>query len=249
MTVCGGWSLVKHDVHGTTGITLWCRSWSCPDCLPHRVKLLKRMAADGNPSTFMTLTVNPARGQSVELRARELSDAFKVLIKRMRRKWTKERVEYLAVFEETKKGEPHLHVLMRAPFVPQKWISCQMAELIDAPIVDIRKVHGKQMVANYVAKYVGKGPKAFGTLKRYWTSQGYIRRVRGEDIIRDEFGSRWYAVRRPLWCLKDDLEMAGRLVVMDGDNRLFAPTGRKSQLWQYRVAWSDIKRTWRSSAR
>ncbi len=96
------------------------------------------------------------------------SDALKILIKRARRKFTKSPIEYLAVFEETKKGEPHLHILMRAPFIPQRWLSETMDELINAPIVDIRKVGAAKNAARYVAKYVGKGPKPFAALKRYW---------------------------------------------------------------------------------
>ena len=139
MSVCGGWSLVKHEQTGARAITLWCRSWQCADCMPFRLAGLKRMATDGKPTTFLTLTVNPAIGQSPEHRAQELSDAMKILFKRMRRKFTKSPIEYMAVFEETKKGEPHLHMLLRAPFVPQKWISETMAELIASPIVDIRQ--------------------------------------------------------------------------------------------------------------
>lgn len=242
MSVCSGWSLVKHETKGITAITLWCRSWSCPDCLPHRLKQLKEMAAAGNPTTFLTLTVNPQHGQNAEMRARELADAFKLLMKRMRRKFVKTREEYLAVFEETKRGEPHLHVLMRAPYVPQRWISETMAELISAPIVDIRKVHGKRQVAIYIAKYVGKGPKAFGTLKRYWTSQGYVPKKPGRDRIKDEFGSPWYPVRMPLWILSDALRLAGRLVVQTNEHEIFAPNGRKRTRDGPRLAWMDVKK-------
>lgn len=244
MSVCGGWSLVKHGITGTKAITLWCRSWGCPDCLPHRVRALKQLAAAGHPTTFLTLTVNPARGQSPTDRARELSDAFKILVKRARRKFCKVKLEYLAVFEETRRGEPHLHILMRAPYIPQRWLSDTMAELIDAPIVDIRSVHGARHVAVYIAKYVGKGPKAFGTLKRYWTSQGYDSHPKGVDRIKPEFGSQWYPVKRPLWLLASDYTDAGYLVIHNSDHRIFVPNGAKGDRWRSRVAWSDIRRTW-----
>lgn len=239
MTVCGGWSLVKHDIHGTRGITLWCRSWSCPDCLPHRVKGLKKQAAAGHPTTFITLTVNPAHGETREERARELSDALKILVKRARRKFRKVKFEYMAVFEETKKGEPHLHILARAPFIPQRWLSETMNELIEAPIVDVRRIHSARHAANYVAKYVGKGPKAFGSLKRYWASQGYAPKPKGVDRIKDEFGPHWYAVRRPLWMIREDLTMTGNIVVMVSDNELWAPLGGTPPPNAPRIAWRD----------
>lgn len=198
------------------------------------------MAAEGNPTTFVTLTVNPQRGESQAERARDLSDALKVLIKRARRKWTKGKIEYLAVFEATKRGEPHLHVLMRAPYVPQKWLSRQMDELIEAPIVDIRHVHSKKHAATYVAKYVGKGPKSFGTLKRYWCSQGYSPKPATVDRVREEFEHRWYVVRRSLWMLADEWSLAGLLVIRAGEHEIYSPNRHPPPGLRPGVPWRDI---------
>lgn len=203
MTVCGGWSLVSHEEHGARAITMFCRSWQCDDCRPFRLSALKHQATDGNPTTFLTLTVNPATGQSPEDRARELVSALKVMIKRARRRWKKAPVEYLAVFEETKRGEPHLHLLMRAPFIPQKWLSRTMDELIKAPVVDIRRVGSMRGVARYVAKYVAKGPRSFGTLKRYWSTPNYAPRTKTPALAPQQQRASWAIVREPLWWLFD----------------------------------------------
>jgi len=48
-----------------------------------------------------------------------------------------------------------------------------MAELIDAPIVDIRKVGSVKSAIAYVAKYITKAPAQFGSRKRYWLSKNY----------------------------------------------------------------------------
>lgn len=225
MTVCGGWSIVKHDSNGTRAITLWCRSWQCADCMPFRLAALKRMATNGNPSTFLTLTVNPATGQSVEDRAQKLVDAMRTMIKRARRKFRKAPIEYLAVFEETKKGEPHLHMLMRAPYVPQRWISEVMNELISAPIVDIRKVHNQRLVAKYVAKYVAKGPKSFGQLKRYWSTKGYDQEQREADEVRRERASSWHPVQEPLFIVAEGWRTFGRLVEWVSAHEIFSGIG------------------------
>lgn len=175
MSLCGGWSIIRvRPGLYTEAITLFCRSWLCPDCAPRRVAALKRSAVEGHPTTFMTLTVNPATGETPAVRAQALSDAFKVLIKRARRKFTKSEIEYLCVFEETKRGEPHLHILLRAPFIPQRWLSQTMDELISAPVVDIRRVGRARNAATYLAKYIGKGPKPFSNLKRYWFSKNFL---------------------------------------------------------------------------
>lgn len=221
MTVCGGWSLWKADELGTRAITLWCRSWQCADCAPFRVATLKRMATDGNPTTFITLTVNPQRGQSPTERAQQLSDAWKIVVKRARRKWTKAPLEYLAVFEETKKGEPHLHILARAPYIPQRWLSEQMSELIDAPVVDIRAVGKVANAARYVAKYVGKGPKAFASLKRYWQSKGYGSPVEPRIKKDAEHCFSWRVWQEPLFIIKEIWSQWGAKPVWLSDNEIF----------------------------
>ena len=225
MSVCGGWSIEKTDGSGTRAITLWCRSWSCVDCMPYRLAGLKRQAANGNPTTFLTLTVNPARGQSPEHRARELVDAMKLMLKRAGRKFTKLKIEYMAVFEETKKGEPHLHMLMRAPFVPQKWISHTMAELIQAPIVDIRRVNSVRAAAQYVAKYVSKGPKGFGSLKRYWATPKYDQSGR-EKLERDnERHGQWWVIKDPLFVVAEHWQSVYRVVEWITENEIFSGIG------------------------
>lgn len=235
MTVCGGWSLVKHSAAGTSAITLWCRSWTCADCAPYRVAALKRMAMDGQPTTFLTLTVNPRRGQSPTERAQELSDALKILVKRARRKFAKGPIEYLAVFEETKKGEPHLHVLMRAPFLPQRWLSETMDELIEAPIVDIRRVGHVRNAARYVAKYVGKGPKAFASLKRYWSTPKYDLTRPKKEPSDEKPDSGWRVWREPLCVIADILRGHWRHVEWINETELWSGNGlewRTAPPWQ-----------------
>lgn len=227
MSVCGGWSLVKHEAAGTRAITLWCRSWTCTDCAPFRVAALKRMAMDGQPTSFITLTVNPGTGQSRDDRARELSNAWKLVVKRARRKFRKAPLEYLAVFEETKRGEPHLHILCRAPFIPQKWLSDAMDELISAPIVDIRRVGHVKNAARYVAKYVGKGPKAFAALKRYWQSKGYNLNADAIKPKGEKPDSGWRVWKEPLVYLMDVFRHQWRDPEWISDYEIFAPNGRR----------------------
>jgi hypothetical protein len=82
-----------------------------------------------------------------------------------------ERLHYMACAEETKAGEPHLHILLRAPFIPQQWISEQMEDLIQSPIVWIERIKSTKSAIAYVSKYVAKAPAQFGKSKRYWMSR------------------------------------------------------------------------------
>ena len=88
------------------------------------------------------------------------------------------RLNYMAFAEETQAGEPHLHILLRMKFIPQRWISQQMDDLISSPVIWIEKIKGVKAAIAYVSKYVTKAPAQFGKSKRYWMSRWYqINRV------------------------------------------------------------------------
>ena len=170
---CREASLVKYDKHVTVATPLYCRSWGCPECQPTRRRQLVALAASGRPTSFITLTVNPAYERSPKARARALISAWRSVVRAAKTKYGYRSIPYLCVFEATKAGEPHLHILARVRWIDQRWLSTQMRRLIDAPIVDIRRVKGKRMISSYVAKYVGKEPGKFGTCKRYWRTKDY----------------------------------------------------------------------------
>lgn len=158
---------------GYKATPLYCRSWSCDICHPRRTAELKRKAAKGFPTTFITLTVNPAWGEEPEDRAKRLVTAWRMLRQKLKRMGIADKVPFLAVFEKTKRGEPHLHIIARAPFISQKLISQFMREYMAAPVVDIRKVKSRRGVARYISKYVSKASHHFAGCKRYWCSQDW----------------------------------------------------------------------------
>ena len=171
MTLCGEASLVKSDEDESYAKKLHCRSWNCDCCESERTAQLIARAIGGEPDRFLTLTVNPAVGESPADRRKMLSHAWNVLVKRIRRAHPKDAIDYFVVTEATKRGEPHLHILLRSPYLAHSMLSEAMAELASAPIVDIRKIRGRKEIAAYVAKYIAKAPEQFGTAKRYWTSR------------------------------------------------------------------------------
>ncbi len=171
--LCREWVLVKCQGGVLTAEPLKCRCWSCEYCQPLRCARLKRQAYLGRPDSFLTLTVNPARGVGPDDRARGLARAWRLLRLRAIRHYGYKKLPFLAVFEKTKRGEPHLHILLRCKWLDQKWLSAQMEDLIGAPIVDIRRVVGAAKIINYIAKYIGKEPSAFVGTKRYWSSRDW----------------------------------------------------------------------------
>jgi hypothetical protein len=171
--LCREMSLVKECEHGGIAIPLMCRSWSCNYCAPRRRLSLVNLAKDGRANRFITLTASPTVGQSPADRARMLARAWRVVVARAKRQLKLPALDYLAVFERTKRGEPHLHILARCGFIPQRWLSKQMADIMSSPVVDIRQVKSSSAAAHYITKYVGKEPHHFATCKRYWHTRGW----------------------------------------------------------------------------
>lgn len=141
--------------------------------MPRRLGQLKRLAASGNPTTLLTLTINPEHYKSFDAAARRLVAAWRLIRQQAKREGLVESIPFIAIFEATLKGWPHLHILLRAPYIPQAWLSQCMAKYAKSPIVDIRRVHSRRGAARYVAKYVSKGPGRFEGTKRYWCSRDW----------------------------------------------------------------------------
>lgn len=154
--------------------------------------------AAGNPNRFITLTVNPRIGDSPAHRLSLLARAWRVTVQRLRRRYVGKTIDYFAIVEETQKGEPHLHILFRGPFVPQAYLSQCMAEIIESPIVDIRKIKNVRETIRYVAKYVTKAPARFGDNKRYWSSRTYDTEPLVKSERTDDGSVKWAIDQRPL---------------------------------------------------
>jgi hypothetical protein len=202
--LCQSQSLVNRDDHICVAVTLRCRSWLCPECQPVRKRQLLELAVHGTPTKFVTLTANPAVGVSPADRARQLARAWRLVVGRAKRQFKIADLNYLAVFEATKRGEPHLHILLRSPFIPQRWLSDQMRAIMRSPIVDIRQVKNPRQAAHYVAKYIGKAPHRFATCKRYWHSKNWVttEAARKLDIPRPT--GQWVIDDRALWIIEQD---------------------------------------------
>lgn len=80
----------------------------------------------------------------------------------------------MAFLERTKRGEPHLHILLRAPFIPQDWLAEAMREMTGSPICWIEAIANTRSAIRYVTKYVSKEPAQFGRGRRYWVSRNWL---------------------------------------------------------------------------
>lgn len=214
--LCSEGSLVNRGVYAFRAITLKCRSWGCDLCQPDRKRQLVELALSGKATTFITLTSNPATGGTPDTRARHLARAWPVIVKRAKKKYGYDSIPYLCVFEATKRGEPHLHILCRVKWIDQRWLSNQMKNLISAPIVDIRKVKSQQHMAWYIAKYIGKEPERFARCKRYWRTQNWELAVEDGEPEMTLWSDAWYVVKRSVKELRRLWVSQGYDVVLEG---------------------------------
>jgi len=171
---CAEWALVKNTLSGVTVIPLKCKCWTCDECRPCRTKRLVEEAKRGLPTLFITLTSRRRPGMTPAQAARAQVRAWRQVRREYIAEHGKGSLAFLAVFEQTKRGWPHLHIVARCKWLSQKWLSKRMGELDDSPVVDVRRVHGLRKVAAYVTKYISKDPHRFDGVKRYWRSLDYL---------------------------------------------------------------------------
>lgn len=173
MPYCGDNVAVKMEGPARRAVTLKCNAWTCPDCLPKRQKQLMAEALGGSPWTFLTLTLRRRPGADALQAAKLICRAWRLLRYRIMRRFKLQRLPFFAVMEATKAGWPHLHIMLRAPFIPWQWLRVQWIALTGSERLKVEAIRTKKGSAAYVAKYCSEAPVKFGTCKRYWQSQDY----------------------------------------------------------------------------
>lgn len=222
VTLCREWLLTRSSPTHAEAKLMLCRSWNCEYCQPRRKRQMLAQAASGCPTRFITLTVNPSVGSDPEERLKLLTHAWRTVMKRIRRAHPGEQIDYFAVVEATVQGEPHLHILFRGPFIPQGQLSDWFRELIQAPIVDIRRIKNVDQAVRYVAKYITKKPAQFGTAKRYWKSPGYELSERPSLPVPPADTGKWVVWRDGLTQLITAWIHDGFAPRSDGDGKWYA---------------------------
>jgi hypothetical protein len=213
MAYCGEQTAVKGDTYRKTVVTLKCRSWTCPDCYEQRRRQLIAEAIGGQPTTFLTLTTRRDPRLTEEQAAKRLSYAWRLVRLRLIRHHRLKQLPFLAVMERTKARWPHLHILLRSPWLSHKLISQWMAELADGPVVWIEKIDRKTKAAAYCAKYCGKCAEKIGNAKRYWQSRDYDLRDEPEPKEKYPPGYGWELYSRSIARMAQDFEQMGFRVV------------------------------------
>ena len=229
--LCSETTLVAFDAG--LAVTRFCGRWNCEICGWENQRKLAQRILCGLPNVFITLSSNPHWQVTPDEAARKLVRMFRLLRQRARRKYELSHFDFLAVFELTERGEPHLHIANRFPphqqYTPhkkmtrlprvlsdlQRWISKVMGELGSAPNVRVRDVFD---VAG-LASYMSKGPAKFQGCQRHWSSRRWVLNLheKQEKLV-------WVSVPKPLADLESELDEAGILYQRETKRRLiFCP--------------------------
>lgn len=172
--ICEATSRVKHSDTGRCVLPRYCNCWDCNSCRVYRLRRLMDELAGGLPTIFLTLTWRVRQGWSDVQIASAMAAAWAKWVAAYNREHGRRALQYMVVRERTKVGTPHMHIVLRAKWIPKRALSDFMRDEIDSPIVDVRGLKEVRSVARYLAKYLTKGPAQFGTLKRYWRTLDYL---------------------------------------------------------------------------
>jgi len=152
------------------GVT--CKRWGCPACARQKIRELAQWTKLAAPNKLLTLTVNPAMHDNPELAWRDTADKVPELIRALRKRFGQ--VEYLRVIEETEKGWPHYHCMVRSQYLPQPVIKQLWSDLTGAEIVDIRQVSQFFNSFQYLVKYLTKLHRVDWTGRHVTYSRGFF---------------------------------------------------------------------------
>ena len=224
MAFCGEHTLQAKEGDFHAVAHLKCRRWSCPTCGPMRAAALRTQAWKGKPQAFITLTTMRRPDASPVREAARQSAAWVKLRRLTIIKYGLESLPFFAVRERHKSGWPHLHILIRGPFIDQAWLSNQWKRLTGSPVVHIRQVTNSAKAAAYISKYIGKEPAKFGMLKRYWCSQDWSDAKEFKKRRMAQLGGRWRCEKEPYAAALHRLTCSGFHPVYVRDRmQVFAP--------------------------
>ncbi|MBA7539229.1 hypothetical protein ES705_31508 [subsurface metagenome] len=131
-----------------------CKSWDCAPCGARKRQQWIHKFQNADPEREITLTIPKGKWPDPQDAAWHMKKAWTELVRHIRRTFGS--FEYGLVWELTKAGTPHMHILSRGKYIPQKWLRLQWIALGMGSIVHITTVKNKGKHAAHLCKYLAK---------------------------------------------------------------------------------------------
>lgn len=167
---------LDEEDHSLVAVPTLCCTWVCPRCGPVRVRQARAKARAGNPQRMITLTTRPRDGLSTEQSVKWFRHKFSLLVARIRRNFGP--FEYFQATELHKSGWPHMHILTRGCYIPQRMLKAWWISLTGSFKVYIQKVKRTWKAVQEATKYCLKTArdlhKACPAVPVYTKSQGWL---------------------------------------------------------------------------
>lgn len=173
MSLCTDFCLVNANQQRGTVTGLKCKRWQCSICQPLNRWKVMQLAKRGAPNLFMTLTVSHKKYSSPDEMACDMRRGLVLLRRKIADRWGVENIPFFVVFEKHKSGWPHMHLLLRGPYLHQAVLLGMWRSIMGDAGVNVKEIRKKEAVLAYVVKYIGKDLQKFEGCKRYWRSQNY----------------------------------------------------------------------------
>lgn len=214
---CGEATLVNPAIGSGRAVTLFCKCWACQHCVAGCRRRLRGLFLAGEPDMFITLTWDTKLPGNPAQAARVMVRGWRKLRRRIARHLGIEPPPFYLVIEQTRKGYPHVHILLRMPFLWRGWLKRNWREITGSYIVDIRRLHSQRHAASYLSKYLAKVRQRFDGCNRHWGSQDYALDAPDNppDVTARTPG--WKVYKRNLRAFRDELETLQYLTHPDGD--------------------------------
>jgi len=189
---CGTWCATAELEDGSRiAVPIRCRSWDCLDCAKTNKRRLLRRLRYAKPNLFATLTTSERTAKTPEEAFARANAALPILFKRWQRRFPSVRLDYFLVWERTKRGWPHAHILLVARRVAKRWLSRQWLELTGCYIVDLQPVGSIEHAAKYLAKYLTKDPQVPAGHRRWRRSAHFFQTALEPPIFKLPVKGTW----------------------------------------------------------
>jgi hypothetical protein len=175
-----------------------CKSYRCGLCGPRKIRRVRKSivkhAVEHRLQRFLTLTLDPKKLPATDLKGKifYLRDCWRKMREYIRRKLGKS-VQFIAVLELQRNGNPHLHALIGS-FLEKTWISESWQAVGGGSFtrIEMADIH---RVAAYVSKYIsdeGSLIELPDGVRRFSASRGLVL------FERTKTGTAWEMVRMPI---------------------------------------------------